>query len=109
MKTATYLLTLIFVALFCAHFTAPVAVAQTTTASIEGTIKDAKGSVVAGSQVTAKSSTLGVERTTTSDAEGFYRITALPAGTYTLTASGTGYTTARSGMSAKNAVSKAAT
>jgi len=91
MKTATYLLTLIFVALFYSHFTAPVAVAQTTTASVEGTIRDAKGSVVAGSQVTAKSSTLGVERTTTSDAEGFYRITALPAGTYSLSVSTSGF------------------
>ena len=84
MKTATNFLAFLFVALTCAHFTAAVATAQTTTATVEGTITDAKGSVVPGSQVTARSSTLGVERSTTSDAEGFFRITALPAGTYSL-------------------------
>src|SRR5918995_804413 len=91
MKTATNFLTLIFVALICAHFTAVVAIAQTTTATIEGTITDAKGSVVAGSQVTARSSARGVERSTTSDAEGFFRISALPAGTYSLSVSTSGF------------------
>src|SRR5688572_26570412 len=93
MKTATYLLTLMFGVLICAHFTAAVASAQTTTATIEGTITDAKGDVVAGSQVTAKSSTLGVERSTTSDEKGFFRITALPAGTYSLSVSTSGFAT----------------
>jgi Carboxypeptidase regulatory-like domain/TonB dependent receptor/TonB-dependent Receptor Plug Domain len=91
MKTASYLLMLIFCALICQHFTAPVAIAQTTTATIEGTIKDAKGSVVAGSQVTARSSALGLERSTTSDDEGFFRITALPAGTYSLSVATSGF------------------
>jgi hypothetical protein len=65
--------------------------AQTTTATIEGTVRDAQGSVVGGAQVTAKSDALGVERTGNSDANGFYRLTALPAGTYVLSVSGTGF------------------
>ena len=65
--------------------------AQTTISTIEGTIKDAQGSVVAGAQVVVKSPSLGIERTATSDANGFYRITALPAGNYTLTISHTGF------------------
>lgn len=69
------------------------ALAQTTTSTIEGTIKDAQGSVVAGAQVGVKAAVLGIERNATSDADGFYRITALPAGNYTLTISHTGFAT----------------
>jgi hypothetical protein len=66
---------------------------QTTTSTIEGTITDAKGAVVAGAQISMKSASLGTERTTTSDTEGFYRITALPAGSYSMTVSGQGFAT----------------
>jgi len=69
------------------------ALAQTTVSTIEGTIKDAQGSVVSGAQVTVKSAALGIERTATSDAAGFYRITALPAGNYSLTITHAGFAT----------------
>ena len=69
------------------------AFAQTTISTIEGTIKDAQGSVVSGAQVTVKSPALGIERNATSDANGFYRITALPAGNYSLTISHSGFST----------------
>ena len=69
------------------------ALAQTTVSTIEGTIKDAQGSVVSGAQVVVKSAALGIERTATSDASGFYRITALPAGNYALKISHTGFAT----------------
>ena len=69
------------------------ALAQTTVSTIEGTIKDAQGSVVAGAQVVVKSAALGIERTATSDAEGFYRITALPAGIYSLAITHPGFAT----------------
>src|SRR5215212_1740150 len=67
--------------------------AQTTISTIEGEIKDVRGSVVAGAQILVKSPSLGIERTATSDPNGFYRITALPAGNYTLTISHTGFAT----------------
>jgi len=67
--------------------------AQTTISTIEGTIKDAQGSVVSGAQVAVKSPALGIERTATSDANGFFRITALPAGNYSLTISHSGFST----------------
>src|SRR5215217_33965 len=69
------------------------ALAQTTVSTIEGTIKDAQGSVVAGAQVVVKSAALGIERTATSDAAGFYRITALPAGNYSLAITHAGFAT----------------
>ncbi|HEY5403702.1 MAG TPA: TonB-dependent receptor [Pyrinomonadaceae bacterium] len=71
----------------------PTALAQTTVSTIEGTIKDEKESVVAGANIVAKSTTLGIERTTTSDENGSYRIAALPAGTYSLSISHSGFAT----------------
>ena len=68
-------------------------IAQTTTASIEGVVTDPQGRVVSGAQISAKSEALGIERTTTSDDDGFYRLTALPAGVYSLSASHTGFAT----------------
>src|SRR6266478_6915494 len=65
-----------------------------TTSNIEGTVKDPRGAVVAGAQIRASSPSLAVERTSTSDENGFYRLTALQAGSYTLTASGSGFATA---------------
>ena len=65
-------------------------VAQTTS-NIEGTVKDPRGAVVSGAEVKAASTSLALERSTTSDENGFYRIAALPAGTYTVTVSRTGF------------------
>lgn len=70
---------------------APRVGAQTTTSTIEGTVKDAQGSLVAGAQVTAKSNNLAVERTATTDESGHYRLTALPAGTYGVSVSHSGF------------------
>jgi hypothetical protein len=76
--------------LACLLFSLP-AVGQTTTSNIEGTVTDANGAVIAGAEVKASATTLASERSTTSDAEGFYRLTALPAGSYTLAVSRTGF------------------
>ena len=62
-----------------------------TTSNIEGTVKDPQGAVVAGAEIKAASSSPAVERTAKSDENGFYRIAALPAGTYTVTVSGSGF------------------
>jgi hypothetical protein len=78
--------------LACLLFGSPAA-AQTTTSTIEGTVTDANGAVVAGAVVKASGTTLAAERTVTSNEEGFYRLTALPAGTYTLTVSQGGFGT----------------
>lgn len=77
----------------CLLVAASSALAQTTVSTIEGTIKDPQGSVVAGAQVVVKSAALGIERTATSDASGFYRVTALPAGNYSMSVSHAGFET----------------
>ncbi len=78
-------------ALFILHLLSASVTAQTTTSTIEGTVTDVNGAVVAGAEVKVSGATLASERSTTTDAEGFYRLTALPAGTYTLTVSRTGF------------------
>ena len=72
--------------------------AQTTTSTIEGTVKDANGAVIPGAEVKASGTTLASEQSATTDEEGVYRITALPAGTYTLTVSQKGFATSTSNI-----------
>jgi hypothetical protein len=67
------------------------AIGQTTTSTIEGTVTDANGAVIPGAQVKASGATLATERISTTDSQGFYRLAALPAGTYTVTVSGKGF------------------
>ncbi|HKZ81584.1 MAG TPA: TonB-dependent receptor [Pyrinomonadaceae bacterium] len=76
----------------------PSATAQTTTSTVEGTVTDANGAVIAGAEVKATATALASERTTATDSEGFYRLTALPAGTYILTVSRTGFATSSSNI-----------
>lgn len=69
------------------------ATAQTTTSTIEGVIMDANGAVIADAEVKASGTTLASEREAKSDSQGFYRLTALTAGAYTLTVSRAGFRT----------------
>lgn len=81
------------VALLTLHLFTLCVSAQTTTSTIEGTVKDPNGAVVAGAQVKVSGSTLATERTVVSDADGYFRIVSLPAGTYTLAVTQSGFTT----------------
>ena len=67
------------------------AVAQQTTGSITGRILDDQGASVPGVTVTGKSEATGFVRTDVSDGEGIFRLTALPVGTYDLTAELSGF------------------
>ena len=65
------------------------AFAQTTTSTIAGTVTDASGAVIRGAEVTVRGETIAAERRATTDERGEYRLTALPAGTYTITVTAT--------------------
>src|SRR5215204_3395511 len=93
--SSTIILSLVFL-LF--QFSASISIAQTTTSTIEGVVTDPNGAVVAGATVKASGTTLATERSVTTDAAGFYRIPALPAGTYTVTVSQTGFSTNTSNL-----------
>ena len=73
------------------QLSSPVSIAQTTTSTIEGTVTDPNGAVVAGATVKVSGTTLATERSAVTDSDGFYRLAALPAGTYALTISQTGF------------------
>ncbi len=57
--------------------------AAQTTSTIAGTVTDPTGAVIQGAEVTVTGETTA-ERRTTTDARGGYRLTALPAGSYTI-------------------------
>lgn len=82
----------VFLAVLVLTVLTPAVFAQTTS-TIEGTVTDHQGLPIAGAQVQIAGATLSIERTATTDANGAYQIAALPAGTYTLTVSKTGFTT----------------
>jgi hypothetical protein len=69
------------------------AFAQQTTGSITGRVVDQQGAAVPGVTITAKMATTGFTRTETSDAEGLYRLNALPVGTYEVNAELSGFAT----------------
>jgi hypothetical protein len=58
--------------------------AQQTTGSITGRVTDAQGAAVPGASATARNTATGFTRTSVSDEEGVYRLTALPVGNYDL-------------------------
>lgn len=60
--------------------------AQATAADLTGTVVDPNGAVVSGATVTAKNIATGIERTTTSDEDGVYKLINLPPGEYEVTA-----------------------
>src|SRR5712691_8542653 len=68
------------------------AFAQQTTGNISGRVVDQQVAAIPGATVTAKSPTTGFTRTETTDAEGIYRLNALPVGIYEVTAALQGFT-----------------
>ena len=68
------------------------AAAQQTTGAISGRIVDDQGAAVPGATVSVKSQETGFARTAASDAEGVFRLAALPVGTYDLLAELQGFT-----------------
>src|SRR5207248_10351650 len=71
----------VFLLLACVN-----AFAQQTTGTITGRVVDQQGAAIPGATVTAKNVATGYTRTETSDAEGLYRIGALPVGIYEVNA-----------------------
>lgn len=63
------------------------------TSTIQGRVTDAQGLAIAGAEVKVNSAALSVERTVIADSQGSYRVAALPAGIYTVTASHAGFAT----------------
>jgi hypothetical protein len=69
--------------------------AQTVSGDLTGTIYDATGATVPDATVMVKNDATGVENTTKSSLTGEYHISNLPAGTYTVTVTASGFTKSR--------------
>src|SRR5689334_12265480 len=83
--TRAFLLAVVWVTM------ATASTAQTTTATVQGTITDATGAALPDASVVITGET--ASRSVRSDARGFYRVSSLPAGVYVLTASREGFLT----------------
>jgi outer membrane receptor protein involved in Fe transport len=80
-----------FLGLMFALFCAPAAFAQTVTGTLQGTVSDSRGAVVAGAEVVVRNQDTGQERNLKTGSEGVYIASFLPLGRYTVTASGPGF------------------
>ncbi len=83
----------LFGAAVCLLLTCASAFAQQTTGTVTGRVVDQQGAAIPGVTVTAKSAATGFTRTEVSDAEGVYRLSALPVGIYDVTAELQGFAT----------------
>src|SRR5262245_59438634 len=72
--------------------------AQTVTGTLEGQVRDPSGAVVPGAAVAVKNDDTGLSRATTANHEGLWQLTFLPVGSYTASASASGF-----GKSTRNA------
>ena len=69
----------------------PLAFGQTIFGRISGTVTDTSGAVIPNASVTIRNNATNLERTTTTDDEGFYTVTNLPVGNYTISVEQTGF------------------
>ena len=81
--------------LVCAVFSA-VMMAQSDVGSIGGFVRDPSGSVVPKAKVTIRNEATGQEHTTSTNDSGYYAVTNLPPGPYTMTVEATGFKKAES-------------
>ena len=63
---------------------APLAVGQTSQATLTGVVSDAQGGVIAGARVRVTNEETNLTSTVSSNGEGLYRVSNLPVGSYTM-------------------------
>lgn len=74
-------------------------IAQTSRGTVSGTVKDPNGAVVPGATIALVNEATTVERTVTTNDQGFYRFDAVDLGTYTVRVAAPNFTTlVRSGV-----------
>jgi hypothetical protein len=68
---------------------------QETTGGLQGTVKDPSGAVVPRAKIVVTASSLVGSKDLETDASGYYRFANLPPGTYTITVTAKGFSTAK--------------
>src|SRR5262245_3707169 len=76
----------------------PIALGQTTTATLSGAIRDTSGAVVTEAKISVTNINTGATRDTTTDIEGRYNLTNLGPGQYEVRAERAGFRTAQSAV-----------
>jgi outer membrane receptor protein involved in Fe transport len=83
----------LFLFVFCFFLLLAPGLSAQTTSSISGTVRDSQGLAVAGAEVHVTSAALAIDRSTTTEADGTYRLPALLPGFYEIKASKEGFET----------------
>jgi hypothetical protein len=85
----------LFLAIFCSIVspTAMLAQPSATAADVTGTVRDQSGAVISGAMLTATETSTEMQRTTTTDGVGRFRLAALVPGSYTISAGHVGFKT----------------
>ncbi len=86
--------------IFCLNFSAR---AQTRIGTVQGTIQDPTGAVVAGANLTITQPVTGYSQTARTDAEGNFRLVNVPFNTYTLRVEAAGFQTATQSIDVERA------
>src|SRR6267143_361755 len=89
MKIRKFSFTLLLIAA-CVFMTGTVAFGQST-ATLQGTVTDQKGAVVANATVIVRNQATSIERTTQTDSSGNYQLAALPVGMYSVVVQAQGF------------------
>jgi hypothetical protein len=78
-------------AIFTLLSAAAVTLAQSSTSSLRGDVRDPSGAAVVGAQVDLKNPATGFSSSRTTDSAGAYRFLGVPAGTYTVSVTANGF------------------
>ncbi|MDQ3748068.1 MAG: carboxypeptidase-like regulatory domain-containing protein, partial [Acidobacteriota bacterium] len=84
-KIQSKILTLVFLTFAVFVLGVVGAQAQTASATLNGTVSDENGAVVAGANVVVVNNATGLQRTATTNSEGYFVVPLLPTGEYTVT------------------------
>src|SRR5262245_48354478 len=91
-KVALFLIPVVLIA------AGSIALGQTTTATLSGTIRDSSGAVIPGAKISVRNSSTGAMREINADEEGRYSVTNLGPGQYEVRAERVGFRTAQSNI-----------
>ncbi|HXG64598.1 MAG TPA: TonB-dependent receptor [Blastocatellia bacterium] len=72
----------LFLVMLLSFLFSPLSLAQATSGTVLGTVRDDTGAVISGATVTLKHIATGLTRSITTDEDGRYRVLALPLGSY---------------------------
>ncbi len=86
-----FMFALVFLLSFALFLATPVLAQMTNVGRISGTVTDASQGVIVGATITVTNEATGLSRTVTTNDQGFYVVTNLPVGSYSIAAAHQGF------------------